>query len=174
VFQNRTRRTFGSEPTSAQDDAYRSTDDTHDDTHHEPGECTNPPARADGELSMARILVVDDDPDITYAISLFLRKEGHDVQTAASRAEAMKALAAYKPDLMILDVMMEQPDDGIAMAQELRRAGNMVPIVMLTSVGKVTGMSFGRDNEMVPVDAFFEKPVKPDELLRTLSELLKK
>lgn len=123
---------------------------------------------------MARILVVDDDPDITYAVSLFLRKEGYEVQTAASRADGMKAIASFKPDLMILDVMMEQPDDGIAMAQELRRNGVKLPIVMLTSVGKVTGMSFDRDSELVPVDAFFEKPVKPEELLRSLGELLRR
>jgi len=122
---------------------------------------------------MARILVVDDDPDITFAISLFLKKEQHDVQLAASRAEGMKALETFTPDLMILDVMMEQPDDGIAMAQDLRRAGVMLPIIMLTSVGKVTGMSYGRDNDLVPVDAFFEKPVRPEDLLTKITELLK-
>ncbi|MCC6652420.1 MAG: response regulator [Candidatus Eisenbacteria bacterium] len=123
---------------------------------------------------MARILVVDDDPDITYAISLFLRKEGHEVRTAGGRAEGMKAIETFQPELMILDVMMEQPDDGIAMAQELRRSGRRLPIVMLTSVGKVTGMSFGRDDDLVPVDAFFEKPVAPAELLRKVSDLLQK
>jgi DNA-binding response OmpR family regulator len=123
---------------------------------------------------MARILVVDDDPDITFAVSLFLKKDKHDVQTAASRAEGMKALGTFKPDLMILDVMMEQPDDGIAMAQELRRTGHTLPILMLTSVGKVTGMSFDRDNDLVPVDAFFEKPVRPEDLLKKVNELLKK
>jgi DNA-binding response OmpR family regulator len=123
---------------------------------------------------MARILVVDDDPDITFAVSLYLKKEKHEVQAAASRAEGMKALESFKPDLMILDVMMEQPDDGIAMAQELRRAGQTLPILMLTSVGKVTGMSYGRDNDLVPVDAFFEKPVRPEDLLKKINELLKK
>lgn len=123
---------------------------------------------------MARILVVDDDPDITYAVSLFLRKEGHEVRTAPGRAEGMKEIDAFQPELMILDVMMAQPDDGIAMAQELRRTGRKLPIVMLTSVGKVTGMSFDRDSELVPVDAFFEKPVPPAELLRKVSELLQK
>ena len=123
---------------------------------------------------MARILVVDDDPDITFAVSLFLRKEGYEVQTAASRPEGMSAITSYKPDLLILDVMMEQPDDGIAMAQELRRYGQKLPIVMLTSVGKVTGMHFDKDSDLVPVDAFFEKPVKPEELLRKLQELLGK
>ncbi len=121
---------------------------------------------------MAKILVVDDDPDITYAVSLFLKKEGHEVKTASSRAEGMSALASFKPDLMVLDVMMEQPDDGIAMAQELRRTGQMLPIVMLTSVGKVTGMSFDKDSDLVPVDAFFEKPVRPDELIGTVRDLL--
>jgi DNA-binding response OmpR family regulator len=123
---------------------------------------------------MARILVVDDDPDITFAVTLFLKKDQHDVQTAASRAQGMAALLTYKPDLMILDVMMEQPDDGIAMAQELRRTGHTLPIVMLTSVGKVTGMRYDRDSDLVPVDAFFEKPVMPAELLRKINELLKK
>jgi len=123
---------------------------------------------------MARILVVDDDPDITFALTLFLKKDQHDVHTAASRAQGMEALKTFKPDLMILDVMMEQPDDGIAMAQELRRTGNTLPILMLTSVGKVTGMRFDRDNDLVPVDAFFEKPVKPEDLLKKVNELLKK
>jgi DNA-binding response OmpR family regulator len=123
---------------------------------------------------MARILVVDDDPDITFAVSLFLKKEGHNVQTAASRSEGMKSIETFKPDLLVLDVMMEQPDDGIAMAQELRRNGQKLPILMLTSVGKVTGMTYDRDNDLVPVDAFFEKPIKPEDLLKKVAELLKK
>jgi two-component system OmpR family response regulator len=123
---------------------------------------------------MARILVVDDDPDITFAVSLFLKKDQHDVYTAASRAQGMEAVKTIKPDLLILDVMMEQPDDGIAMAQELRRTGHTLPILMLTSVGKVTGMRYDRDNDLVPVDAFFEKPVKPEDLLKKVTELLKK
>ena len=121
---------------------------------------------------MARILVVDDDPDITFAISLFLKRAEHEVQVAATRADGLKAIEAFKPDLLILDVMMEQPDDGIAMAQELRRQGNTLPILMLTSVGRVTGLSYGRDQELVPVDAFFEKPVRPEDLLQKVAELL--
>jgi two-component system, OmpR family, response regulator len=123
---------------------------------------------------MARILVVDDDPDITFAVSLYLKREHHEVRTAATRAEAMAALEAFRPDLLILDVMLEQPDDGIAMAQELRRAGSTVPIVMLTSVGQVTGMGYGRDGDVVPVDVFFEKPVRPDVLLQAVGRLLQK
>jgi DNA-binding response OmpR family regulator len=121
---------------------------------------------------MTKILVVDDDPDIVFALSLLLRKEGFEVASAASRGEGLAALASFAPDLMILDVMMEQPDDGIAMAQELRRAGNHLPILMLTSVGRVTGMSFDRDDDLVPVDAFLEKPAAPEVLLAKVRELL--
>jgi len=121
---------------------------------------------------MARILIVDDDPDITFATELFLKQAQHEVQSAASRAEGMKAIEEGNPDLTLLDVMMEQPDDGIAMAQELRRQGVRTPILMLTSVGRVTGFTFEQDQELVPVDAFFEKPIQPATLLAKVNELL--
>jgi DNA-binding response OmpR family regulator len=121
---------------------------------------------------MAKILIVDDDPDITFATGLFLKKAQHEVLTASNRADGMKAIDDENPDLIILDVMMEQADDGIAMAQELRRQGCEIPILMLTSVGKVTGFTYDEDREMVPVNAFFEKPIQPDLLVQKVNELL--
>ena len=123
---------------------------------------------------MAKILIVDDDPDVVEAVRLFLSKAGHEVVGSFSRAEGMSRLNDVKPDLLILDVMMEQPDDGIAMAQDLRRSGFKKPIIMLTSVSKALGMSYGRDNEMVPVDEFIEKPVLPTALIDKVNNLLKK
>jgi DNA-binding response OmpR family regulator len=123
---------------------------------------------------MAKILIVDDDPDITFAIELFLKKAQHEVLTASNRADGMKTIEDGNPDLIILDVMMEQADDGIAMAQELRRQGCEIPILMLTSVGKVTGFTYDEDQELVPVNAFFEKPIQPDILLKKVNELLAK
>lgn len=122
---------------------------------------------------MAKILIVDDDPDIVEASTLFLQKAGHEVASAFSRAGGMQALAAFQPDLLILDVMMEQPDDGFTMAQELRRTGHTLPILMLTSVASASGLAFGKDTEMVPVDEFQSKPVEPAELLRKVAGLLK-
>jgi DNA-binding response OmpR family regulator len=123
---------------------------------------------------MAKILIVDDDPDITFATELFLKKAHHEVQTASNRADGMKAIEDGNPDLIILDVMMEQADDGIAMAQELRRQGCETPILMLTSVGRVTGFTYDGDQELVPVNAFFEKPIQPDLLVKKVNELLAK
>jgi DNA-binding response OmpR family regulator len=121
---------------------------------------------------MAKILIVDDDPDITFTTSLFLKKAQHEVQTASNRADGMQAIEEGNPDLIILDVMMEQADDGIAMAQELRRQGCETPILMLTSVGRVTGFKYDEDQELVPVNAFFEKPIQPDLLIGKVNELL--
>lgn len=121
---------------------------------------------------MAKILIVDDDPDVVEACRLFLERERHQVAAAYSRAEGTKAVAEVQPDLLILDVIMEQPDDGIAMAQELRRAGFAKPILMLTSISRVTGLSYGKDKDLVPVEAFLEKPVDPATLLRSVGDLL--
>ena len=107
---------------------------------------------------MARIFIVDDDPDVVDVCTLILESEGHEVTAAYNRA----------------DVMMEQPDDGIAMAQELRRNKFAAPILMLTSIAKATGFKIGQDEDIVPVDAFEEKPLEPRKLVSVVNTLLSK
>jgi DNA-binding response OmpR family regulator len=68
--------------------------------------------------------------------------------------------------------MMDQPDDGMVMAQELRRQGFDRPILMLTSIAKVTGMDFEKDDEILPVDEFQQKPIDPATLQAKVDELL--
>ena len=121
---------------------------------------------------MPRILVVDDDPDVVEACRMVLECEGYDVAEANNRLDGMAQVAEVTPDLIILDVMMDQPDDGIVMAQTLRYEGNKTPILMLTSVSKVIGLELGQDDEVVPVDAFCEKPLEPATLVRKVAELL--
>jgi DNA-binding response OmpR family regulator len=96
------------------------------------------------------------------------------VASAFNVVDGMKAMQHDRPDLLILDVMMESPDDGIVMAQNLRRANVKTPILMLTSISKVTGLAYDRSSDLVPVDAFQEKPVPPKRLLALVDELLKK
>jgi len=123
---------------------------------------------------VAKILVVDDDPDLVEDCRLILEKAGHSVASAFNVVDGKKAMERDRPDLLILDVMMESPDDGIVMAQDLRRANVKTPILMLTSISKVTGLSYDRSADLVPVDAFQEKPVPPKRLLALVDELLKK
>ena len=135
------------------------------------------PARPEGTLvlkenNMARVLIVDDDPDVVEACTLVLEKAGHEVSSATNRDEGMKAVTGFQPELLVLDVMMDQPDDGIAMAQDLRRDGFTAPILMLTSISKVAGQKYGKDNDLLPVDDFQEKPIDPSVLVAKVSELL--
>ena len=121
---------------------------------------------------MAKILIVDDDPDVAEACRLFLEREEHKVFSALNRQDGLQSIEDHQPDLLILDVMMEQPDDGLTMARELRQSGFTAPILMLTSLSKITGMDYDIDDEFVPVDAFEEKPISPDKLVARVKELL--
>jgi DNA-binding response OmpR family regulator len=121
---------------------------------------------------VARILIVDDDPDVLETGRLVLEREGYEVLLASNRAEGMKMAAEEAPDLIILDVMMEVIDDGFVMARELRKRGDTVPIMMLTSIGAATGMKFPKDDVVMPVDEFEEKPLYPAELREKVATLL--
>ena len=121
---------------------------------------------------MPKILIVDDDPDVLEAGRLVLEREGYEIDTALTRADGMAKVEEFKPDLLILDVMMEEPDDGFVMAQDLRRQGHSFPIMMLTSVGTATGFEFGPDDEVVPVDEFQPKPVDPTTFVAKVGKLL--
>ncbi len=124
------------------------------------------------ECVVPKILIVDDDPDIVEAGRLVLEREGYEVEGAPSRADGMKRLEEVKPDLLILDIMMEEPDDGLRMAREIRKAGHTLPIIMLTSVNAAMGLNIDKDEEMVPVDEFQPKPVDPQTLIAKVKKLL--
>lgn len=121
---------------------------------------------------MSKILIVDDDPDMVEAGRIVLEREGYSVESASNVADGLSKLDETQPDLLILDVMMEEPDDGLRFARQVRRTGNLVPILMLTSVNRAMGLQIGKDEEMVPVDEFVEKPVDPDTLVAKVKWLL--
>ena len=120
---------------------------------------------------MALIAIIDDDPDILDASTLVLKSKGYDIVTASNPQDAYKVVTEKKPNLIILDVMMDEPDDGFYLAQKFRKEGIKTPILMYSSVSKATGMDFGK-NEMVPVDDFVEKPISPEELVSKVEKLL--
>jgi DNA-binding response OmpR family regulator len=122
---------------------------------------------------MALIAVIDDDPDICEASTLVLSSRGHKVITASNPKDGYEMVVNQKPDLIILDVMMEEPDDGFFLAQRFRKENIMIPILMYTSVSKTVGMDFA-PGDMVPVDDFVEKPITPELLIQKVEKLLKK
>lgn len=122
---------------------------------------------------MAKILIVDDDPDVVETVTLLLRQDGHQTASAFDRRDGMAKVAGFSPDLIVLDVMMEQPDDGLTMAQDLRREGFKRPILMLTSINRATGLVYGKDPDLAPVEDFQEKPIEPAVLVAKVNQLLK-
>ncbi|MFZ0452725.1 MAG: response regulator [Ignavibacteriaceae bacterium] len=120
---------------------------------------------------MRRIAIIDDDADILDASSLILTSNGYEVITADNPDDGYKIVKENSPDLIILDVMMNEPDDGFFLAQRFRKENIKIPIIMYTSVSKATGLDFGV-SEIVPVDEFVEKPISPEELVGKVKKLL--
>ena len=128
---------------------------------------------------MARILIVDDDPDITESMRIILESCRHAVKTAKNGEEGLKEARAAKYDLVILDVMMETMSKGFEVARSLKGvpANAKTPILLLTAIKESTGLDFEQeagDKDWLPVDSYLEKPLKPNELLVKVESLLKK
>jgi CheY-like chemotaxis protein len=126
------------------------------------------------------ILVIDDDPDMVVALSMPLEAHGYKVSHAANGDLGLKMVKELKPDLIILDVMMETATAGFQVSLALRSpdpqseyaAYKGIPILMLTSIHSTTALRFGPDQDYLPVDAFIDKPVDPDKLVAQVGELL--
>ncbi len=115
------------------------------------------------------ILVIDDDIDLVEIIRVTLENEGYGVIDAQSGARGLELAREMTPDLIILDVMMGQVDEGFQVAYELRKGDSTrdIPIIMLTAVADQTGFAFdpGKDSDFLPVNEFVEKPISPRQLI---------
>jgi CheY-like chemotaxis protein len=130
-------------------------------------------------MAQGAILIVDDDPDITEAMKLVLEDAGYTVDSAVDSDAAMRLISANKPALIILDVMMNSPQEGFSMSRQLKKSPQYkdIPILMLTAVKEKTGIDFksaAGDEEWLPVDGYLDKPVRPDVLLEQVEALVNK
>lgn len=120
-------------------------------------------------MSMGKILVADDDNNISELIRIYLEKEGYTVITASDGEEAVQTFAAEQPDMVLLDVMMPKLD-GWQVCREIRQKGN-TPIIMVTAKGetfdKVLGLELGADDYMV-------KPFDTKEVVARIKAVLRR
>ena len=118
---------------------------------------------------MTKILVIDDEPSITNLVSAYLKPEGCEVFTAADGNAGLKAARAFKPDLIILDLMLPGMD-GIELLSRLRRESD-VYVIMLTArteeTDKIVGLSVGADD-------YVTKPFSPRELTARVKAALRR
>jgi two-component system response regulator MprA len=131
-------------------------------------------------MGTKKILVVDDDRDLVTAIEAFLSARGFAVATAANGKEAYAKIVSDKPDLIVLDVMMDYDEEGMVFASALKTDGptQAIPIVMLSGFNvqhevrdKVIASLMGQD---CPADTFMEKPVRLTDLAERIDVLLER
>jgi CheY-like chemotaxis protein len=111
-----------------------------------------------------RVLVVDDEPDIRATVLAMLETEGYDVDEAANGADALHAIEARPPDLILLDMRMPVLD-GWAFASELRRRGHGTPIVVMTAARDAA-----RWAGEIAAAAFVAKPFGLDDLITAVEQ----
>jgi len=121
------------------------------------------------------VLVVDDDPDFLEQMRIMLEGAGHEVVDASGVDEAMEMLEEQVPDLAVLDLMMENTDDGFVLAHRIKSAHPDLPVVLVTAVTRETGMEFDLSREgggWIKADAILAKPIRFEQLRREIERLL--
>ena len=129
---------------------------------------------------MAKILIIDDDPDIVTSVKLSLESVGHQVIAASGGEEGLQKIQHDRPDLIILDVMMETKTEGFQLALKLRNPDpssdlyqfKNIPILMLTAIHSTTPLRFEPDIDYLPVELFVDKPIDPDDLIKKVGWIL--
>jgi two-component system response regulator ResD len=118
---------------------------------------------------VARVLIVDDEPNIREVVGLYLRRDGHDVVSATDGEEAIEVFRAREPDLVVLDLALPKIS-GLEVCRRMR-ADRRVPLIMLTARGeeeeRIVGLSLGADDYVV-------KPFSPRELAARVAAVLRR
>lgn len=131
-------------------------------------------------MNKQRILLVDDDPDQRLSVRLPLEAAGYEVGEAASYEEGLQSVKLFKPDLVILDVMMDTTTAGFQFALTLHdpeedsefKEFNQIPIILVTAIHSTTPLRFVPDENYLPVQTFLEKPIDSKVLLDTVHKFL--
>ena len=125
---------------------------------------------------MAKVFLIDDDVDLVEMNEMVLRKRGHEIISAYSATEARAKLPKSRPDIIVLDVMMESRGAGFELAREIHKTYPNMPTIMLTSIHEVTGVPyrFEPDESWLPVVKFMDKPVEPAKLADEIEATLKR
>jgi len=124
------------------------------------------------------IFLVDDDFDYLYQLKAKIEKFGYRTVTAESQKEAEELLEKLKPDLAILDLMMEKEDSGFILCYKMKKKYPDVPIIIVSGVMTETGISFDINDESnrkwIKADRFLDKGIRAERLKEEIDKLLEK
>ena len=121
---------------------------------------------------MAKIFLVDDDVDLIEQNKLVLTENGHTVITANTAKEAIERLKTEKPDLMVIDVMMEHRTAGFALAREIGKNFSKIPLIVMSGATDKSNWQGESGDTWGSVVNFLDKPVDPDRLAKVVAEVL--
>lgn len=124
-----------------------------------------------------KILLVDDDPDFLEPVKMLLESLKYEVKTAYSEEKALSLIKEYKPDLAVIDLMMEHYDSGFIISYQIKKNYPDTKVIIATGVTSETGQRFSADsaygNNWTKADLIMDKGIRPDQMLREIKKLLK-
>ncbi len=121
-------------------------------------------------MDARKILIVDDDPDFTFATSAVLRSAGYSVSSATDGEKGLGLARAEKPDLIILDVMMTYLLEGLSVGAQLQADPDLakIPVLMLSAIARTEHVGSFPTDQSLPAQYFLTKPVPAAKLLETV------
>lgn len=129
------------------------------------------------KIEKKKILLVDDDSDYLFQLTIALEDMGFEVVAAQTQQEAENIISKIKPDLAILDLMMENQDTGFILCHIIKNKYPDVPIIIASAVTAETGLLFDveseEDRQWIKADMFLDKGIRNDQLHKEINKLLK-
>ncbi len=126
----------------------------------------------------AKIIIIDDNPDFLFTMETFLTRNGFEVVTADDGKKGVELVEKERPNLVLLDIMMESVYSGLEVCKKLRMNPELkkIPIIGISGIGDELGVRLDRwgDDDYFSVDEYFEKPVDRERLLERIKVRLKK
>jgi len=130
----------------------------------------------------SKILVIDDDPDFLKVVSMMLKSGPFNVITAKNPQEGKEKLVSEKPELILLDIMMDSLFDGYSLCHDIKTSKEYeefrdTPIIFVSAVKEISGSRFDfgpNEQGLKGPDDYIDKPVQSDDLLTRIERLLKK
>lgn len=122
------------------------------------------------------IVLVDDDHDFLYQHRIALEQAGYAVVTADNRKSAEEIIAANRPDLVVMDLMMDEQDTGFALCYQIKKLYPDLPVIMVSGVTSETGLSFNaatdEERNWIKADSLLAKPIRFEQLVAEVKHYL--
>lgn len=125
---------------------------------------------------MAKVMIIDDDPDFVEIVRVILESNNYEVVSAPDGKQALSMMRKDKPDLILLDIMMAHPLEGVDVSREMMSDEELkkIPVIMVSSITDSPHAPKFPTDEYLPIDDWLAKPIQPETLLRKVKLYLER